>query len=251
MHYRPAGSGTTSIAETTAGCVGHALTAYLSNRRAADRTDGSYGARTEFGADAARCGIKPGSLASAIGRHTEAKGSSGHRGEAKAVTSGLRLLRLRLGSNPQKPTPGAGSPRAGNGGGGQLRQDERTVGGPGRGRSRDPAGRALCEALGREGADDEPAVNEQTAPPPAPTLYPGMDGSRSFLRGPQSDAFTPYGLHLRTRRSRPRRGSCGFQNGDAAGDRTSLVEPNHAHGPAPGKARTPDTTAERRHFLVE
>ena len=26
MHYRPAGSGTTSIAETTAGCVGHALT---------------------------------------------------------------------------------------------------------------------------------------------------------------------------------------------------------------------------------
>ena len=52
MHYRPAGSGTTSIAETTAGCVGHALTAYLSNRRVADRTDGSYGARTEFGADA-------------------------------------------------------------------------------------------------------------------------------------------------------------------------------------------------------
>ena len=53
MHYRPAGSGTTSIAETTAGCVGHALTAYLSNRRAADRTDGSYGARPEFGAEPA------------------------------------------------------------------------------------------------------------------------------------------------------------------------------------------------------
>ena len=34
-----------------------------------------------------------------------------------------------------------------------------------------------AEALGREVADDERAVTEQTAPAPAPTLYLGMDGT--------------------------------------------------------------------------
>ena len=57
--------------------------------------------------------------------------------------------------------------------------------GDGVSRTRDVAGVAVetrqvertAEALGRQVADDERAVTEQTAPAPAPTLYLGMDGT--------------------------------------------------------------------------
>ena len=64
-----------------------------------------------------------------------------------------------------------------DGGRGQLRQGERAVDGPGRGRCRDPAVERTAEALGREVSDDERAVTEQTAPAPAPTVYLGLDGT--------------------------------------------------------------------------
>ena len=178
---------------------------------------------------------------------------------ADAGTGLLPLRRLPYGGVSARPDPGYASHLAVtghhahggfDGGRGQLRRDERVVGGPGRGRSRDPAGRALCRAArppsrrrrARRHRADRTGARAHAVPRDGRHGHAGAPGrgrraSREAARRLGQDSRGQAGHRVDGRRARPARPACPRPRVGQL-QRRGRERGQPRHRPAAGRLRT-------------